>query len=168
MHSAFLPVGDPLRGVAVLSRWPLSSPSGVTVASLGSESAALRVELQTVLVEQPIIIVAAQLRAAEDEQRVQQAAVLLELIADASLVLLGADLGAPPQDMVYQQLISEGFSDPDQVLGIEQGYTTPAVYPTVRHDYVLVRGLTPLDARQVDSAASDHRLVVVEFGLPGS
>lgn len=168
MHSAFLPVGDPLRGVAVLSRWPLSSPSGVTVPSLGGDSAALRVELQTVLVEQPIIIVAAQLRAAEDEQRVQQAAVLLELIADASLVLLGADLGAPPQDMVYQQLISEGFSDPDQVLGIEQGYTTPAVYPTVRHDYVLARGLTPLDARQVDSAASDHRLVVVEFGLPGS
>ena len=43
------------------------------------------------------------------------------------------------------------------------GHTIPAQRPTRRIDYVLTRGLTVVEARVIDSRASDHRPVVARL-----
>jgi endonuclease/exonuclease/phosphatase (EEP) superfamily protein YafD len=126
---------------------------------------AIRVVLGDVASGRSVIVIGAQLSPGQEEERRDQLSVLLSL-ADSSPMMVGADLGASPDDLVYGQLLASGFVDPDTVLGIERGFTTPARNPTLRHDYILTRGLIPLDARQVESMASDHRLVVVEVGWP--
>jgi endonuclease/exonuclease/phosphatase family metal-dependent hydrolase len=164
MSQAFLPTTEQVRGLAVLSRWPLSSRAGALFPSTGEQDGALSVSIRDADSGHSVTLINAELAPGTDEERVQQLAVLLGLIGDSSPAVVGGSFSGSPQDIVYQQLASAGFADPDSVLGIEQGYTTPAVYPTVRYDYVLVRDLSALDSRQVDSAASDHRLVVVEAG----
>lgn len=165
MYAFFTPLDQYLHGLAILSRWPLESEMGTAFPTL-SPAGALLVRIKAAGLEQDVTIVGAQVTPGSDEERLDQLVLLLELVGDASPAVLAADLGAPPRDIVYQRLISSGFVDPDELLGIEQAYTTPAVHPTARHDYVLLRGLEALDSRQVDSAASDHRLVVVEVGWP--
>ena len=165
MYHLFVPLDQRLYGLAILSRWPLTDGSSVLFPN-AMPAGALLVRIEVAGDGRMIAVAGAQIAPGSDEERLDQLALLLGLIGDATPVALAADLGAPPQDIVYQRLIGSGFADPDELLGIEQAYTTPAVYPTARHDYVLVRGLEALDSRQVDSTASDHRLVVVEVRWP--
>ena len=166
MYQVFWPTVEQLRGIAVLSRWPLTDHRGALLTAEGEQIGAVYTLVQGGDSDPSLAVLGAQLAPGGEEKRLEQMAVLLDLLGDASPAVLAADLAAPPDDVVYQQLINAGFVDPDRVLGIEHGFTTPAYRPTARHDYVLVRGLVPLDARQVDSVASDHRLVVVEAGWP--
>lgn len=165
MHQYYQSTSGELYGVAILSRWPISTPSYVLLPSPGRRMGAVRILLQDPASGRSVTVVGTQLSPGRDDERRGQLAVLLSLL-DTSPMLLAADLGASPDDAVYKELLNNGFVDPDTVLGIERGFTTPAGNPTLRHDYVLSRGLIPLDSRQVKSAASDHRLVVVEVGWP--
>ncbi len=165
MYVSFLPLDQHLHGLAILSRWPLEGETGAAF-STPSPAGALLARIRAGRSGQEMTIVGAQVAPSSDEERLDQLALLLGLIGEASPAVLAADLGASPQDIVYQRLIGRGFVDPDEQLGIEQAYTTPAAHPTARHDYVLLRGLEALDSRQVDSVASDHRLVVVEVRWP--
>jgi endonuclease/exonuclease/phosphatase family metal-dependent hydrolase len=113
-----------------------------------------------------VTVIGAQLAPGSEEERLQQVAVLLNLTGEDTPLVLAADLGASPQDVVYRQLLETGFLDPDTALGIERGFTFPAANPTERRDYILLRDLFPRDALQVNSPASDHRLVVVEVEWP--
>ncbi len=165
MTSAFVPTVEQVHGLAILSRWPLDV-SSLALSGSGEQLAALGGRLVDPATGRAVLFVCTRLAPAEEEERLQQLALLVGFVGDASPVVLAGDLGAPPDDQVYRQLVFSGFADPDTVLGIERGYTYPAHNPTVRHDYVLFRDLVPLDSRQVDSLASDHRLVVVEVGWP--
>jgi endonuclease/exonuclease/phosphatase family metal-dependent hydrolase len=167
MAQAYLPTNEQIRGVAILSRWPLIDVTSVMYPGSNTNAGALSAVVVDPNSSRQLTILGTQLSARDDEQRLDQLITLLGLVGDDPVVILAADLGAPPQDAVYQHLVvNSGFVDPDRELGIENSFTTPAVVPVVRHDYVLIRGLVPLDSRQVDSAASDHRLVVVEVGWP--
>ncbi len=168
MYQAYVPTAEHVRGLAILSRWPLSSRATATLPGIGEQRASLRALIEDPSSERSVTVIGAQLSDGPDEDRVEQLAVLLGFVGDSSPLVLGADLAGTPQDFVYQQLVANSFVDPDVALGIEQGYTTPARNPSLRHDYVLVRNLVPLDSRQVDSTASDHRLVVIEVGWPGN
>lgn len=167
MYQYYQPMVEELSGIAILSRWPITGQSYVS-PSPDLQMGAFRVLLQDPATGRSLTVLGAQLSPGQEEERLKQLAVLLNLnlASDTGQVVMAADLGASPDDVVYQQLLVNGFVDPDITLGIEQGFTTPSRNPTLRHDYVLVRGLIPLDSRQVDSAASDHRLVVVEVGWP--
>jgi endonuclease/exonuclease/phosphatase family metal-dependent hydrolase len=167
MYQAYQPTIGQMRGVAILSRWPITGSAGVLIPGAGEQQGALRSLLQEPATGRSIVVVSAQLLPGDDQQRLEQLAVLLSLFDDLSPVVLGADLGfSTEEDVIYQQLLSAGFVDPDKVLGIERGFTFPASNPMYRQDYILVLGATPSDSRQVDSRASDHRLVVVEVGWP--
>lgn len=167
MNHIFLPTVEQVRGVAILSRWPLVDPATVLYAGGGESSGAVRGTLYDPVVGRSMTVIATEFTPGSDAERIEQLALLLSLIGDTSPAILGADFNAPPGAPLYEQLTgAASFDDPDRVLGIEGGYTTPASNPTVRHDMLLVRGLVPLDSRQVDSVASDHRLVVVEVGWP--
>lgn len=165
MYQYYQSTGGELNGIAILSRWPISAPTYAALPSPGRQMGAIRVVLGDVASGRTVTVIGAQLSPGQEDERRDQLSILLSL-ADASQMLLAADLGASPDDVVYGQLLASGFVDPDTVLGIEKGFTTPSRSPTLRHDYILTRGLIPLDARQVESMASDHRLVVVEVGWP--
>jgi len=167
MYQAYQPTIGQMRGVAILSRWPITGSVGVLIPGADEQQGALRSLLQEPATGRSIVMVSAQLLPGDNQQRLEQLAVLLSLIDDLSPVVLGADLGfSTEEDVIYQQLLSAGFVDPDKVLGIERGFTFPASNPMYRQDYILVLGATPSDSRQVDSRASDHRLVVIEIGWP--
>ncbi|GAB4468509.1 MAG: hypothetical protein Kow00124_02690 [Anaerolineae bacterium] len=165
MYQVYQPTVEYVHGIAILSRWPVVEGQGTPLPSGGARGA-VRGVLADPESGRRVALAGAQLTPGPVDQRLQQLAVLVDLLGEASPAVLAADLGADPTDVIYQQLVGSGFVDPDAVLGIERGFTTPAVNPTVRHDYVLARGLVPVDARQVDSLASDHRLVVVELAWP--
>jgi hypothetical protein len=95
--------------------------------------------------------------------------VIFSIVDPQASTVLAIDLRAGPDDPLYAQLTGGSFIDPDQVLGIERGYTTPADSPVARHDFVLLRGLIPSESQQVANEAgepSDHRLVVVRLSWP--
>lgn len=168
MYAAYYPTVEQLYGLAILSRWPLVETSGLLLPGDGEQLGALSGQL--VLnseTGQQVTFVDTQLLPASDNERIEQMAVLLGLLNQDRPAVLGGDLGAPPEDELYQQLQLIGMNDPDVEMGIEGGYTYPSTAPAFRRDYVLTRGLTPLDSRQVQSTASDHRLVVVEMLWPG-
>jgi endonuclease/exonuclease/phosphatase family metal-dependent hydrolase len=165
MYEAYLPVSGHETGVAVLSRWPIIAQQSVAIPGDGS-IVAVRVRVTDPVTARTLDVVSAQLSPAEEEVRLQQLAYLFSLMDPQMPTVLGVDLGTTPEDIAYQQLTSVSFTDPDVLLGIENGFTYPAGEPTERRDYVLLRGFTARDARQVKSAASDHRLVVVEIMWP--
>jgi endonuclease/exonuclease/phosphatase family metal-dependent hydrolase len=163
MYQAFAPTADPLRGLAVLSRWPLELPMAARFPTGESGPGVLKVGLALPQAGAPLAVLSVQMAAGDIEERIQQYALLAEYFDETGLIILAGDLGSTIEDIIYQQLVSvDRFTDPDAVLGIEQDFTTPADLPQFRHDYILLRGLAPIDARQVESTASDHRLVVVE------
>nr|MBN1229675.1 endonuclease/exonuclease/phosphatase family protein [Anaerolineae bacterium] len=164
MNHVFWPTAEQVKGIAILSRWPITESSGEYLIGSGERLGVIRALIQTPGL--PLTVVGGRLAPGEESQRLEQLGVLLSVSGDASPVVIVGDLAASPDDVVYQQLVLQGFSDPDQVLGIERGFTFPSDNPASRHDYVLVKGLIPIDARQVDSVASDHRLVVIEAGWP--
>jgi endonuclease/exonuclease/phosphatase family metal-dependent hydrolase len=127
---------------------------------------AVRVRIQDRQTGRQFEVVGAQIRAVVEQARLRQLASLIGLIGDTSPIVVGVDTEMPPEDLVYQQMLASGFVDPDVVLGIERGFTFPATGPTVRRDYLFVRGLVPLASRQVDRSGSNHRLVVIEAGWP--
>lgn len=163
MNYAYHYDSEYLNGVAVLSYWPISDVQGTDLPG-GNQSYALQVTLIEPLRGRPLSVMAVQIEAANVEIRLRQLAVLLDMQSGAAQRVLAGSLSASPTDVVIQQISQVGYADPDQQLGIERGFTTPADIPALRHDYVFGAGLAPLDSRQVDSVASDHRLVVVEFG----
>ncbi len=166
MYQVYQPTVEYMHGIAILSRWPIIEEWGMLLPVSGETRGAVGVVLRNADSGREVALAGAHLAPGPVDERLQQLAVLVDLLGEASPAVLAADLAADPSDVVYQQLVGSGFVDPDAVLGIERGYTTPAVNPVVRHDYVLARGLLPMDARQVDSPASDHRLVVIELAWP--
>jgi endonuclease/exonuclease/phosphatase family metal-dependent hydrolase len=164
MWAFFQPVTEENQGIAILSRWPIVSSSSQWLP--GEQQMAILAVIAHPSTGHELTILGTELMPGNEESRLGQALALIGFAGNASPAVLGADLAGPPEDVVYQQLVPGQFIDPETVLGIEQGYTVPASQPQARHDYVLVRSLTPLASQQVNSTSSDHRLVVVEVGWP--
>lgn len=169
MYAVYYPTVEQLRGLAILSRWPLSGGSGVLLPGSGEQLGALRAGLAPdPATGRSLTLLNTRLAGGDEATKLGQIGALLGMLEQEQLAVLGGNLAMAPDDAAYRQLVLLGLTDPDAALGLEGGYTTPAEAPTVRHDYVLLRGLEPLDSRQVHSAASDHRLVVVEVGWPAN
>jgi endonuclease/exonuclease/phosphatase family metal-dependent hydrolase len=167
MYYAYMPTQEYVEGIAILSRWPIADQRSVlfpTDPVLG----ALRVRVFDASSGRSLDTIGSQMLAGTEELRLQQTALIFSIVDQNVPSILAIDMNAGPLDSAYQQLTGTSFVDPDVVLGIERGFTTPASDPTLRYDYVLVRGLVPEDSRQVqsDQEASDHRLVVVSVLWP--
>lgn len=162
MNSYFQPDASRLRGSALLSRYPVVEVSGYALPDESGRATLIQALIFNPGTGDQVRIVGGQLSPGAVDSRLRQLAVLLNIAGQGGPTLLAFDLNTSPEDIVYQQVIGSGFVDPDSFLGIERGFTTPATQPVERHDYLLVAGLEILDARQVDSTASDHRLVVIE------
>jgi len=172
MHSIYRPTVEQVHGLAILSRWPVFEPQTAFLppGDTSEQPFALSVIVQDQTTGRTVRVIGGLLAPGDEQNRIQQYGSMLSLIVDDELNLpavLALDLGTSENDIVYEQIVfGAGYVDPNAQLGITEGFTYPADQPSVRQDFVFTKGLTPLASRQVESTASDHRLVVVEVAWP--
>ncbi|NDJ35909.1 MAG: hypothetical protein GYB64_14730 [Chloroflexi bacterium] len=167
MYHIYQPTADQTFGMAILSRWPIFEPGGEAFPGPGDQGGVVRGLIQNPQTGTLVWLYGADIPAGDERTRLEHYAVLIAAIGETSQVILAGDFNATEEDIIYEQLMAEGFSDPNEVLQAGAGYTYPARAPSLRYDYVLTRGLNVIDTRQVvGPPASDHRLVVVEVGWP--
>ena len=103
----------------------------------------------------------------EPEERATQLDEALAFIGErVGPAVFGGDFNSRPDSPIYRRIVEAGFTDPFLAGGFEPAPTSPAEGPKSRIDYVWMRGIRAVEARVLDSLASDHRMVVVE-GLLG-
>jgi endonuclease/exonuclease/phosphatase (EEP) superfamily protein YafD len=104
----------------------------------------------------------------EDVRRAEVGAVLEALDPDVPAVV-GGDLNSNDRASAYRRFVAAGFADAHRDAGSGMGFTWPAdgrlLPPVVRIDWVLVRGLSTVDAWVGDAGDSDHHPVVVDLSF---
>jgi endonuclease/exonuclease/phosphatase family metal-dependent hydrolase len=165
MEAVYLPTLEHLTGIALLSRYPILDADTLLLPSELEQTGIIWAELN--VSGQPVNAFAIWM-GLEPEERIRQLNAALPFInAHPGPAVFGGDFNSTPDSLVYARIQGAGFVDPAISLGLAPPPTSPAITPTKRIDFVWLRDLPPLDARLLDSTASDHRLVVVEAGLPG-
>ena len=163
MNAAYLPAVEHLTGIGLLYKGPAVPADARFLTSLQENTGVLRVEVD--LAGQSFSFHAIWM-GLSDEDTNRQIEEALAFIGDRSPAAFGGDFNAEFDEPVAKAVLAAGFDDPFTALGkIPAPFTSPAIHPDHRIDYVWVRGLTPRDAWVADSLASDHRMVVIEAGL---
>ncbi|MFN2218984.1 MAG: endonuclease/exonuclease/phosphatase family protein, partial [Anaerolineae bacterium] len=165
MREVYLPTMEHLTGIALLSRFPVLDTDTLLLPSELEQTGILWAELD---VDGESLNAFAIWLGLEPEERERQLDAALQFLeAHPGPAVFGGDLNSTPDSPVYARIDAAGFEDPFVTLGLGSPPTDPSLNPTKRIDFVWLRDLVPLDAQVLDSTASDHRLVVVEAGLPG-
>jgi endonuclease/exonuclease/phosphatase family metal-dependent hydrolase len=158
MQAVYLPTVEHTTGIAVLSRLQITESAARLLPSLGEPTGIIRI---VVSVGGAPLRVHGTWLGLSAEERARQLQAALEFIGEGRASLAG-DLNATPDSPVYATMLAQGFIDPFIAGGFPPDPTDPAIAPRKRIDYVWLRGLQPMDARVLDSLASDHRMVVVK------
>lgn len=110
-----------------------------------------------------------------EEERPRSARFLLEMIGSLEgAVILGGDLNAARDDDEEIVLLRSALTDCALTTGQQQSPTFPADKPTLRLDYLFVRGAcSPVASVVAPTLVSDHRplladLVMVPDGVPAA
>jgi endonuclease/exonuclease/phosphatase family metal-dependent hydrolase len=159
MGVVYQPTMEHLTGIALLYRFPLQRAGGRLLTSRLEQTAIVHAQVR--VGDQPLDAYGIWL-GLEAEERALQLTDALAFTAGEGPAVLGGDFNSRPDSPVYRRLVEAGFSDPFIVGGFEPAPTSPSESPQERIDYVWMRGLSAVDARVLDSTASDHRLVVIE------
>ncbi len=100
----------------------------------------------------------------EEMKDVRQYLELQKVLLSAPIVI-GGDFNAPAGDAVFRELMPE-FKDAYAAVGAGWGNTFPNKTPLLRIDHIYANALLePIAARTVETANSDHRMLVVDFAL---
>jgi endonuclease/exonuclease/phosphatase family metal-dependent hydrolase len=167
MNHVYYPTVEQLTGLAILSHWPILDEGGVLFAGQGEQMGVAYALVGSTSGSRTVGVYSTRL-APDDEDRLIQVGGLLGYIGNVSPVVLNGNLWLTAGDDGYAQLTVGGLSDPNDTLDIVEDFTYPASNPIRRFDYVLLRGLTPVDSQKVcgDQPASDHCLIVIEVLPP--
>jgi endonuclease/exonuclease/phosphatase family metal-dependent hydrolase len=161
-------------GIAIMSRWPITSSRMVALPVVLTDSAALtRYEARGALIARinrpsgAVRVVNTHLDATRNDSiRVQQTNALLvfaNALVDSGFTILGGDFNSEPESRVAGLLGQNGWRDMFAACGKEDGFSFPADKPVKRIDYLFARnGATCRSAAVLDTQASDHRPVLFE------
>jgi endonuclease/exonuclease/phosphatase family metal-dependent hydrolase len=161
-------------GIAILSRWPITSSRLVHLPVTITDSAALsKYEARGALVAKirapfgVVRVVDTHLDAtSSDSNRVQQARTLLQVAnaqRDSGFTLLGGDLNSEPASAVATALRASSWTDLMQTCGPPTAFSFPADKPVKRIDYLFGANDASCDKGSVpDTQASDHRPVLFD------
>ena len=164
MNAAYLPTVEHLTGIALLYRGPAAPMDWRLLSSLQEQTGIVHVTLDHF--GRPVHAYGIWM-GLSDEDTERQIKEALDFIDDHSPATFGGDFNAKMGSQVAEAVEAAGFIDPFTALGIDpEPPTSPAIQPKSRIDFVWLRGLMPLKAWVSESLASDHRMVVVEVGLP--
>jgi endonuclease/exonuclease/phosphatase (EEP) superfamily protein YafD len=156
METIYQPTVERLTGIALLSRLPVRQTDGKLLTSRLEQTAIVRAQVE---VGDDVLDAYGIWLGLEPEERAVQLGEALDFIR-AGPAVFGGDFNSTPDSPVYHQLVDARFID--GATAFDPSPTSPSEAPTERIDYVWIRGLRPVDARVLDSAASDHRMVVIE------
>ncbi|WP_093517396.1 DUF4082 domain-containing protein [Stigmatella erecta] len=156
-------------GLALLSRYPIRSAQRVPLRSAAEQRvlALFEVELEP---SRLIPVAVTHFGTTGASERVQQAEDIKAALAGKPWALLGGDLNASPSESSISSLLQQ-FTDAWARGGSGSGYTSPAILPTKRIDYVLLGSAwtSPPTTSVVNAASqSDHRPVAATVILPWS
>jgi endonuclease/exonuclease/phosphatase family metal-dependent hydrolase len=165
MNEVYLPALEHLTGIALLSRHPILDADRLLLPSELEQTGMIWAELD--VSGQPVNAFAIWMGLEPEERARQLDAALPFINAHPGPAVFGGDFNTTPDSPVYARIQGAGFVDPFVSLGYASSPTDPAINPTRQVDFVWLRDLPPLDAQVLGSTSSDHRLVVVEVGLPG-
>ncbi|MBE9479649.1 MAG: endonuclease/exonuclease/phosphatase family protein [Chloroflexi bacterium] len=164
MNVVYLPTVEHLTGIALLYKGPQAPEDSTLVASLQEPTGVVHAALTWKGMDLHSYGIWLGL---SDEDTMRQIEQALEFIGARSPASFGGDFNAEPDSPEVGKVFQAGFADPFELLGISPApFTSPAIDPESRIDFVFVRDLIPVDAWVSDSLASDHRMVVVEVNLP--
>jgi endonuclease/exonuclease/phosphatase family metal-dependent hydrolase len=164
MNEVYLPALEHLTGIALVSRYPILDADALLLPSELEQTGIIWAELE--VSGQPVNAFAIWMGLEPEERARQLDAALPFIDAHPGPAAFGGDFNATPDSPVYARIQDAGFIDPFVSLGFALSPTDPAINPTKRIDFVWLRDLPPRDAQVLGSTSSDHRLVVVEAGLP--
>jgi endonuclease/exonuclease/phosphatase family metal-dependent hydrolase len=161
-------------GIAVLSRWPISSdtlfnlpvePAQERAGGSREPRGALQVVVQAPGV--PISAINTHIDASrEDFYRKQEMATLLRLATTSvselhRLTLVGGDLNSEPGSAVIEMVAASPLRDAWTECGEGTGFSYPADKPVKRIDYLLLPSdWKCVSAKVIETEASDHRPVL--------
>lgn len=168
MEAVYLPTLEHLSGIALLSRYPVLDTETLLLPGELEQTGILWAELDVGGTQRPegrLNAFAIWLGLEPEERARQLDAALPFIAAHPGPAAFGGDFNSTPDSPVYARIRDAGFVDPFPALGLGSPPSDPAVNPQKRIDFVWLRDLEPLDARVLDSTASDHRPVVVEATL---
>jgi endonuclease/exonuclease/phosphatase family metal-dependent hydrolase len=177
MHGAFAKSldyqgGD--YGIAALSRWPIDSAETVPLptnppADRASDMYEPRVAIHLLLSTPAgkLNVLGTHLGAERESTfRDQEARDLLQHIgthiAPGAPVIIGGDFNSAPESDIHASF-AQHFQDSWEKCGSGDGFTFPADTAVRRIDYLYSRGLRCTAAEVVDTQASDHRPLLVDF-----
>jgi len=164
MNYVYLPTVEYLTGIAVLYRGPLMPSEQKLLTSLQEQTGVIRVDLEF---GESLLNIYGIWMGLSDEDTRTQISEALEFIGDQPNAVFGGDFNAEYHEPIPQAILAAGFEDPFLILGIDPApFTSPAIDPRSRIDFVWLRDLNPISAWVSASLASDHRMVVVEIESP--
>lgn len=155
-------------GNAILTRFPVVSATNTHYQMLHTNEQRGLLQLTLRVQGRPLVLFNTHIDFRRDDterlRNIQEIQAIAAHTAPVPMILCG-DFNDTPGSRVYQQL-SARFLDSWEQAGDGPGWTYPAAQPHKRIDYIWVGRGEPLEivsARVPDSAASDHRPLVVEF-----
>lgn len=105
----------------------------------------------------------------EGESREAEMATVLGALDGGTPAVVGGDFNSNERSAPYRSLTSAGFHDVQREAGAGPGFTWPnddrLPVPAFRVDWLLSRGLVPVDAWVDSGGPSDHRPVVGVFAF---
>lgn len=156
MEPFFSATVNDLLGDAFLTTVPGARMTATPLPAGGGDPKQL-LTLQTDPAGAPVRVLAVHL-GVEEENRPAQLRTALSYAGEGAAVLLG-DLNSEEGSVVVDLLAQAGFHDVFRDTG-RPAPTFPATNPSVRIDWIWVRGLRAEEARVIDAAHSDHRAVL--------
>jgi endonuclease/exonuclease/phosphatase family metal-dependent hydrolase len=167
MHMIFSGTAGPMWGNALLTRFPILAQGAV---SLPSDGAILDRGFLWARLSVPggdsLLVIVTHLHhiEADREIRQHQLATILGWWAQRPKTVLVGDLNSEPGSSEIRALIQAGLQDAWARPGFGAGYTSPALGPHERIDWIwLSSDLTPIDAQVPGQVASDHLPLVATF-----
>ncbi len=150
-------------GIAILSRWPITTPE---IVPLGVEPPQTRAggshepRIALIVTTRSLRIANTHLDASrEDTYRMQEVPRVLAAVHEA---IAGGDFNSTPDSAVHEQVLNAGLHDAWDECGKGDSLTYPAIAPQKRIDYLFLnRGTRCAEATVIDTDASDHRPVLV-------
>lgn len=162
MRVRFAPTLNGTLGDAVLSWLPVVGFRSVPLPPHDADSKQVAVA-EIAIWADTVRVLATHFGLSPAERTVQIAGVLDA--AGAGPAIIAGDLNAGPGGNVVRRLEEAGFRDAFELAGVPPAPTSPAIVPVERIDWIWLRGYDAVDARVLESTASDHRLVVAVVGV---
>lgn len=164
--SAHFPHSAEEDTIGIWSQWPMTEPTEIDLGIQWTRAIATTIstdhgDVRFYSVHLPSV------RPGQESLRNNALARLSEAIESdgAERVIVAGDFNSGNTDRYFEQL-DDGLTGTREAVGGGFGFTWPSIFPVVRLDHIMVRGLDPVGDLVLDRGTSDHRAIVGFIDVP--